>query len=278
MFKTRLLSGIVLMAIAIAVLVYGGLLLFGVITVISIIGLFELYRTVGMEKTFPAMIGYIISILLDFFMIGDKLTLFGVHMTANHCSEYVLMCLLFALILFMASYVVAYPKYNSEQMTMLLFGLIYVTIMLSFVFKLRFVENGILFVWLIFVGAWGSDTCAYCIGKLLGKHKMPSELSPNKTIEGCVGGVLGAALIGFLFAIFAFHNQVNYWWQFAVIGGVGSVISQIGDLTASAIKRNHNIKDYGTLIPGHGGILDRFDSIIFIAPIIYYLVVSFFGV
>ena len=82
----------------------------------------------------------------------------------------------------------------------------------------------------------------------------------------------------FLFAIFAFHNQVNYWWQFAVIGGVGSVLSQIGDLTASAIKRNHNIKDYGTLIPGHGGILDRFDSIIFIAPIIYYLVVSFFGV
>ena len=175
----------------------------------------------------------------------------------------------------MACYVIAYPKYNSEQMTMLFFGLIYVTVMLSFVFKVRFVQNGILYVWLIFIGAWGSDTCAYCVGKLLGKHKLPSKLSPNKTIEGCLGGIIGAALIGFLFAL-AFFKNTDYWWQFAVIGAISSVISQIGDLTASAIKRNHEIKDYGNLIPGHGGILDRFDSIIFIAPIVFYLV-SFFG-
>lgn len=82
-------------------------------------------------------------------------------------------------------------------------------------------------------------------------------------------------MIGFLFAL-AFFKNTDYWWQFAVIGAISSVISQIGDLTASAIKRNHEIKDYGNLIPGHGGILDRFDSIIFIAPIVFYLV-SFFG-
>ena len=90
-----------------------------------------------------------------------------------------------------------------------------------------------------------------------------------------LGGIIGAALIGFLFAL-AFFKNTDYWWQFAVIGAISSVISQIGDLTASAIKRNHEIKDYGNLIPGHGGILDRFDSIIFIAPIVFYLV-SFFG-
>ena len=145
---------------------------------------------------------------------------------------------------------------------------------MSFVFKLRYVENGIYYVWLIFIGAWGSDTCAYCVGKLFGKHKMPSELSPNKTIEGCVGGVIGAALIGFLFALFALRSP-EYLWKLPIIGGVSSIISQIGDLAASAIKRNHDIKDYGKLIPGHGGILDRFDSIIFIAPIVYYLVVFF---
>lgn len=104
---------------------------------------------------------------------------------------------------------------------------------------------------------------------------MPSKLSPNKTIEGCVGGIIGAALIGFLFALAFYRTQTALWWQFAVVGAVSSVISQIGDLTASAIKRNHDIKDYGTLIPGHGGILDRFDSIIFTAPIVYYLVTMF---
>lgn len=259
MFRVRLLSGIVLMAVTIALMAYGSYPLFWVITGISLIGLFELYRAVGMEKTLPALLGYISSIVIDILILDNG-------------YEYLLLWLVLTLIVMMASYVLAYPRYDSEQMTMLFFGLIYVTVMLSFVFKVRFLENGILFVWLIFIGAWGSDTCAYCVGKLCGKHKLPSELSPNKTMEGCAGGILGAALIGFLFALAFFKNQA-YWWQFALIGGVSSVISQIGDLTASAIKRNHDIKDYGKLIPGHGGILDRFDSIIFIAPIVYYLVV-----
>lgn len=262
MFKTRLISGIVLMAITIALMVNGGFPLFWVITAISVIGLFELYRAVGMEKTLPAVVGYLSSIVIDILILDNY-------------YEYLLMWLIASLMVLMACYVIAYPKYNSEQMTMLFFGLIYVTVMLSFVFKVRFVQNGILYVWLIFIGAWGSDTCAYCVGKLLGKHKLPSKLSPNKTIEGCLGGIIGAALIGFLFAL-AFFKNTDYWWHFAVIGAISSVISQIGDLTASAIKRNHEIKDYGNLIPGHGGILDRFDSIIFIAPIVFYLV-SFFG-
>lgn len=257
MFRTRLISGIVLMAVTTALMVYGSYPLFWVITGVSLIGLFELYQTVGMEKTPPAAIGYLSSIVVDILILDNG-------------YEYLLMWLTATLMVMMACYVIAFPKYNSEQMTMLLFGLLYVTVMLSFVFKVRFLANGILFVWLIFIGAWGSDTCAYCVGKLCGKHKLPSKLSPNKTVEGCVGGIAGAALIGFLFAM-AFFSDRDYWWQFAVIGCVSSVISQIGDLTASAIKRNHGIKDYSNLIPGHGGILDRFDSIIFIAPVVYYL-------
>ena len=263
LFRTRLISGIVLMAITIALMVYGSYPLFWVIAAISVIGLFELYRAVGMEKTLPAVVGYISSIIIDILILDDA-------------YSYLLMWFVLTLMVLMACYVIAYPKYNSEQMTMLFFGLIYVTVMLSFVFKVRFVANGILYVWLIFIGAWGSDTCAYCVGKLCGKHKLPSKLSPNKTIEGCVGGIVGAALIGFLFALAFFTKNTEYWWKFAAIGGVSSVISQIGDLTASAIKRNHDIKDYGKLIPGHGGILDRFDSIIFIAPVVYYLV-TFLG-
>lgn len=258
MFWTRLASGIVLMAVTIVLMVYGGYPLFLVITAISLIGLYELYKAVQMEKTIPAFAGYISSIVTDILLLNNE-------------YEYLIMWLVFTLMVFMACYVIAYPEFNSEQITMLFFGIVYVTIMLSFVFKVRFVQDGHLMVWFIYIGAWGSDTFAYCTGKLIGKHKMPSKLSPNKTIEGCLGGVFGAALTGFIFAM-VFYNDKNIWWQLPLIGAVSSVISQIGDLAASAIKRNHNIKDYGKLIPGHGGILDRFDSIIFTAPVVYYLV------
>ncbi|MCH5267957.1 MAG: phosphatidate cytidylyltransferase [Lachnospiraceae bacterium] len=265
MFWTRLGSGIVLMVITIALMIVGGAPLFGVITVISVMGLFELYRAVGMQKSMPAILGYVTSVGVDILLAQGK-------------HEWLLMILVLSLMLMMACYVIAYPKYRSEQIVMVYFGLIYVSVMLSYVFQVRFLEGGVLLVWLIYVGAWGSDTCAYCVGKLIGKHKMPSTLSPNKTIEGCVGGIAGAALIGFLFALFCYRDNTMLWWEFAVIGAVSSVISQIGDLAASAIKRNHDIKDYGKLIPGHGGILDRFDSIIFTAPVVYYLITLFYSV
>lgn len=263
MFWTRLTSGIVLMIITIALMVVGGDVLFWAITIISLIGLYELYRTVGMEKTFPAYLAYLASVGLD-------LSLW----TGAGVNGPYLPVLLGAMMLFMLCYVVVFPKYRSEQIIMLVFGLIYVTTMLSFVYQVRMLSGGAVLVWLIYVGAWGSDTCAYCVGKLIGKHKIPSKLSPNKTIEGCIGGVIGAALIGWIYGnVICPYRTI--WISFAVIGAVASVISQIGDLAASAIKRNHDMKDYGHLIPGHGGILDRFDSIIFIAPIVYYLITLF---
>jgi phosphatidate cytidylyltransferase len=146
--------------------------------------------------------------------------------------------------------------------------------MLSYIYQVRILDDGAWIVWLIFIGAWGSDTCAYAVGVLFGKHKFAPKLSPKKSLEGCIGGIVGAALIGFLYAtaIGSYITQLqNPQLIFAIIGAASSVISQIGDLAASAIKRNHNIKDYGNLIPGHGGILDRFDSIIFTAPIVFYL-------
>jgi phosphatidate cytidylyltransferase len=131
-----------------------------------------------------------------------------------------------------------------------------------------------LIVWLIFLCSWGCDTCAYCVGMLIGKHKMAPVLSPKKSVEGAVGGVAGAALLGALYALATGGLVLEY----ALICAVGALISMVGDLAASAVKRNQNIKDYGTLIPGHGGILDRFDSVIFTAPVIYYLAKMVLGV
>ena len=133
--------------------------------------------------------------------------------------------------------------------------------------------DGKYLVWLIFLSSWGCDTCAYCVGMLLGKHKLAPVLSPKKSIEGAVGGVVGAALLGLLYASLFGHEMTdvaNPHLACAAACGIAAVISQIGDLAASAIKRNHEVKDYGHLIPGHGGVLDRFDSMLFTAPAIYF--------
>jgi phosphatidate cytidylyltransferase len=156
---------------------------------------------------------------------------------------------------------------------MTFFGFFYVAVTLSYIFKVRNMECGAYSVWLIFIGSWGSDTMAYVVGRKLGKHKIAPKLSPKKSLEGLIGGIVGAALIGVIFALIfksklepTFSNPILI---FALTGAIGSVVSQIGDMAASAIKRNKGIKDYGTLIPGHGGILDRFDSITAVSVVIF---------
>lgn len=271
MFGTRLISGIILLVITVGVVGSGGSILMSAIAVISVIGLRELYRVLQFEHTPLAFIGYGASLLIDGILITDIFDK----------KVFVLYIIIGCLLLQLITYVLFYPKYRSEQVTASFFGLIYVSILLSYIYQVRELEDGILLVWLIFIGAWGSDTCAYCIGKMFGKHKLPSNLatlSPNKSLEGCAGGIGGAALIGAIYAYIVQGNLTeieNPIVAFAVIGAFASLLSQFGDLTASAIKRNHNIKDYGTLIPGHGGILDRFDSIIFTAPMVYMLAMMF---
>ena len=258
MFKTRLLSGILLVIIALITVITGGNLLFLVLLAISLIGMTELYKVFAIEKKAPGIVGYV-----NWFMM-----LFMAHLICQ-----------------MAVLVFAYPKYNTQQIMAAFFGVFYVAMMLSYIYQTRILPGGVYTVWLVFVCSWGCDTCAYCVGMLIGKHKMAPVLSPKKSVEGGIGGILGAALIGVLYGLAINHwgnagaDVLSYHWgnagadvlSYAVIGAAGGAISQVGDLAASAIKRYHNIKDYGKLIPGHGGILDRFDSVIFTAPIIYYL-------
>ena len=182
------------------------------------------------------------------------------------------------MIVLLSVFVFAYPKYDIYHVAEAFFAFYYVAVMLSYLYRTRSLPLGIYLVWLIFLCSWGTDTAAYCVGKLIGKHKMTPHLSPKKSIEGAVGGVLGAVLFVFLFDLL-FGNKMgldSFQRMVLPIGaGIGALISMVGDLAASAIKRNYDIKDYGSIIPGHGGILDRFDSIIITAPIIYYVCVMF---
>lgn len=253
------------MAIAVASVAAGGPILFAVLLAISLIGVGELYRAMEVhQKGFGALeiAGYVGTVLYYLSLLWVK------------TDEFSMMILLFALVLIMCVYVFTYPKYRAEQIMAALFGIFYVAVMLSYIYKTRTLEGGAWLVGLIFLSSWGSDTCAYCVGMLIGKHKMAPVLSPKKSVEGGVGGVLGAALLGALYALLISGvNQADGHTplMYAVICAVGALISMVGDLAASAIKRNKEIKDYGKLIPGHGGVLDRFDSVIFTAPFIYFL-------
>jgi phosphatidate cytidylyltransferase len=261
MFKTRLLSGIILVLIALFTIISGGDILFITILLISMIGLSELYKIKNIEKKLLGITGYIAAIcyycLLRFGLKDDMM--------------YFIMGFL---ILLMMEYVFGFPKFRSEEIMTTFFGLFYVAIMLSYIYQTRLLEDGAYIVWLIFICSWGCDTCAYCVGMLIGKHKMAPKLSPKKSIEGAIGGMIGAALIGSIYAFMIgkfLTNSQSAIVSYALICAVGAIIAQVGDLAASAIKRNHDIKDYGRLIPGHGGVLDRFDSVIFTAPVIYFL-------
>jgi len=160
------------------------------------------------------------------------------------------------------------------------FGVVYVAVCLSFIYQTRELPDGRWHVWLILLCSWGCDTCAYCVGRLFGRHKMAPVLSPKKTVEGAIGGVAGSVVLCGALAVIAARllHEAPHIAEFMIIGFFGSLISMVGDLAASAIKRNHGIKDYSHLIPGHGGIMDRFDSVIFTAPVIYYLGVLFLTV
>lgn len=265
MFKTRLISSIILVTITLTVILLGNNVLYGAVLVISLVGLAELYKIVKLEKSVLGIVGYLASIgyyILIYFNLDKHLMLMFIGF----------------LLLLMVIYVIAYPHYRIEQVMTAFFGLFYVSIMLSYIYRVAVLEDGKILIWLVFIGAWGSDTCAYIVGILIGKHKVVPKLSPKKSLEGCIGGVIGAALLGYIYAVITglkITGIANPRVLFAIIGASASVISQFGDLAASAIKRNYEIKDYGRLIPGHGGILDRFDSIIFTAPVVYYLSVLF---
>lgn len=265
MFKTRLLSGIVLVALALVLIITGGDLLLVSTLVISYIGMFELYRIFHIEKSAPGIIGYLAA------------TVYYCNLRFEFIPDLMMFVLGFFMLL-MFAYVFTYPKYKTEQIMAEFFGVFYVAVMLSYVYQTRMLAAGAYIVWLIFLCSWGCDTCAYCVGMLIGKHKMSPKLSPKKSIEGAVGGVIGAALLTILYGMIfksAMNSTQTHVFIMAGISAVGALISMVGDLTASAIKRNYEIKDYGKLIPGHGGILDRFDSVIFTAPVIYFLAANF---
>ena len=164
-------------------------------------------------------------------------------------------------------------KTNISDISVTFFGICYIVIFIMFIPLIREnLANGKILIWYVFLTAWGTDIFAYVVGNRIGKHKF-TDVSPNKTIEGCIGGTVGAVILMLIYTYVAnTYWGMNYSYLFITgIGIILSLVGQIGDFAASSIKRFVDIKDYSNLIPGHGGMLDRIDSLIFLAPFAYAL-------
>ena len=176
------------------------------------------------------------------------------------------------LIILFAQVIATEMKTSFKDIAYTFIGIFYVVFFIMFVAFINGMPDGNILIWYAILAAWGTDISAYFVGKAIGKHKF-SKVSPKKSIEGCIGGTIGAVLLMLLYTYIA-----NTFWgmnySYLFIGATGvilSLIGQIGDFAASSIKRFVDIKDYSNLIPGHGGMLDRIDSLIFLAPFAYAL-------
>ncbi|MGL5150017.1 MAG: phosphatidate cytidylyltransferase [Clostridium sp.] len=233
----------------------GGIWLKGFTFVISLIGLREFYNALKVKQFKPVpIVGY--GLLITYYLMDLNF-------------EYLMYLIVLATFILLIIPVVNL-KYNFIDVALSILGFIYVGVMFSFMYLVNEKIGGAYLVWLIFIGSWLTDTSAYYAGRMFGKTKLCPEVSPKKTVEGSLGGMLGAAIGCGVFGLIVSKYTPVDTIHFVLIGTLCGAISQFGDLVASSIKRYVGIKDYSNLIPGHGGILDRFDSIIFSSLVVFY--------
>ncbi|KNF08850.1 phosphatidate cytidylyltransferase [Gottschalkia purinilytica] len=251
--KTRIISGAIGFVLLLAVVIKGGILLDLSILIISLVGLYEFHNAVKKINDLKPLefVNYLFTIGIFLLTVINKNMYFK--------------GLLFLYLIIILSSLVLKTKFNVNDIAITIFGAMYVSFFLSHMYLL----NGKVHIWLVFIIAWGTDTFAYFSGVLFGKRKLYPTLSPKKTVEGSIGGIIGSLLVTLIFSIYFKLENIHL---LLILSVIASIMSQIGDLTASRIKRIAGIKDYGNIMPGHGGILDRFDSILFTTPIVYYYI------
>jgi phosphatidate cytidylyltransferase len=274
--KTRIISGAAAI-ILLAAVVYVGRIAIGLaVFLLAAIGVYEFYRALekgGFKPVYAA--GFLSSLTLIYPAVSGAIPGFGQAsggkaLIAALAVVFVLVVVLFCLLMFSDG------KYKVQDISVTVFGIIYVVFLFSFVIFTRNFENGYLYIWLIFIGAWATDTFAYFTGVTMGRTKILPKVSPKKSLEGSIGGVIGCMAAMLAFGLYINETIDIPLYHFAILGGICGIISQIGDWSASAVKRAVVIKDYGNIMPGHGGVLDRLDSILFVAPAVYFYISLFF--
>lgn len=254
--KTRIITAVIGIILLALILYLGGWFIFGGVLILSLIGLYEYQRCVGggdVGLFWPsALMGLAIVLVMKF----DYYTI-----------NYLLMlCLVICLM------IEIFTTHNFTAAAFRMFGLLYVPLMFSYLMLFDTIRHGMVYIIMIFVGGFSSDIFAYFVGRAVGGKKLAPELSPKKTVAGSIGGIIGdmACMCLYGWILQSYFSFSLPYWQYALMGAILAVAGQLGDLSASMIKRQFGVKDYGKLFPGHGGVLDRFDAVLFVIPIVYF--------
>lgn len=255
----RFISGMILFLAVAVILIFGNSTAVNLtISAVAIIAINEYFNSLSKKYKVERWIGNILAILLAFINVLPK--------------EMLILMFPIGIALLFFKVIITEMKTNFVDIAITGFGIIYIIGFIMFIPLIYMSEHGKLLIWYLAISAWGTDTFAYLVGIKFGKHKLTPS-SPKKSIEGSIGGIVGSTLIAIIYTYFI-NKICNAGISYLEITGIAvvlSVLSQIGDLAASSIKRYVDIKDFGKIIPGHGGMLDRIDSILFIAPFAYFL-------
>ena len=255
----RFISGMILFLAVAVILIFGNSTAVNLtISAVAIIAINEYFNSLSKKYKVERWIGNILAILLAFINVLPK--------------EMLILMFPIGIALLFFKVIITEMKTNFVDIAITGFGIIYIIGFIMFIPLIYMSEHGKLLIWYLAISAWGTDTFAYLVGIKFGKHKL-TPISPKKSIEGSIGGIVGSTLIAIIYTYFI-NKICNAGISYLEITGIAvvlSVLSQIGDLAVSSIKRYVDIKDFGKIIPGHGGMLDRIDSILFIAPFAYFL-------
>ena len=259
--KQRVITGVVLVILLIAILALGTPFVEIAVIMLAAVGVTELFsatKLAGNKK------------LLMMSVAGTLVMMSVQSFGAQYFTPALYVYIVATFIMYMANM----GKIELKDIAISFFLTVYVSFMFVHIILVRNMYNGNLLIWLVLIGAFVTDTAALYAGKFFGKNKLCPKLSPKKTVEGSIGGIIGCIVATLIFCFVAeigFGLEANYFWAM-VVGFGASCVSQLGDLSASCIKRQFGIKDYGKLMPGHGGVMDRFDSLFFVEPFIYYVI------
>ncbi|MDO4541594.1 MAG: phosphatidate cytidylyltransferase [Bacillota bacterium] len=255
MFKTRIISACVFVPLILLATFFGGWFFTLLMSFVAIVGGYEFYNILKAK-------GYKFN--LPLFIISALLFMAFAFMAEDYS---IIILALFFLLLVIHGLLFVLQRLTIEEAAVSFFGIYYIAFTLSTMVSMRLhMEGGMFFIFLIFVIQWLTDSGAYIVGSTIGRHKLMPKISPKKSVEGAVGGVAVAVIAAVLYSLIFPVLPVGWLILMTILA---SVLGQLGDLVESAFKRWADVKDSGKLIPGHGGILDRFDSLLFIAPFLY---------
>lgn len=266
----RLITAGIGLPLVILLIVFGNkYVIDAVIAIIATMAMYEYSKCISQEAKFISWVGYLSAISIAFIHIVSDTVL----------STIITLGVPIILFILFLNVIISDMKITFKDAAFTFIGILYIVGFIGFLPILYGVTgkiSGKMLIWFVIFTAWGTDAIAYIVGKNFGKHKF-SKVSPNKTVEGCIGGVIGAVILSLICAYVMntyFNTEIAYL-TIAVLSAILSVIGQVGDFSASVIKRYFDIKDFSELFPGHGGMIDRIDSVMFIAPFAYFLLTMF---